>query len=205
MTSPSSLSPNRAGSPALVQKLFNFSTLRGSKGAAETGAFQGCSGGGEPQRLPQPLIFGDRERKRAMEDVTRAERIHGVHREGRRLLQIAILVEPDRAAAAPRVPARNDEVSLEIFFSASPSSETSAVSCKGSLENTRCVDAVSSPSRSDIARSTSTITGMPRRQASAQRSVQNSAQRLSVRMAWQSSSSVSAGAAAPSIIPDRGM
>ena len=88
---------------------------------------------------------------------------------------------------APRVPARNDGVSLAIFFSASPSSATSAVSCSGSLENTRCDDAVSSPSRSDIARSTSTITGMPRRRASAQRSVQNSAQRLSVRMAPQSS------------------
>ena len=60
-----------------------------------------------------------------------------------------------------------------------------------SLENTRCDDAVSRPSRSDIARSTSTITGMPRRRASAQRSVQKSAQRLSVRMASQSSSSVS--------------
>ena len=63
----------------------------------------------------------------------------------------------------PRVPARNDLVSFAIFFSAWASSVTSAVSCSGSLENTRCVDALSSPSRSDIARSTSTITGMPRR------------------------------------------
>ena len=91
----------------------------------------------------------------------------------------------------PRVPARNDGVSLAIFFSAWASSVTSAVSCSGSLENTRCEEAFSRPSRSDIARSTSTMTGMPRRTASAQRSVQNSAQRLSVRMAAQSSSSVS--------------
>ena len=91
----------------------------------------------------------------------------------------------------PRVPARNDGVSLAIFFSAWASSVTSAVSCSGSLENTRWEEAFSRPSRSDIARSTSTMTGMPRLTASAQRSVQNSAQRLSVRMAAQSSSSVS--------------
>ena len=41
--------------------------------------------------------------------------------------------------------------------------DSSAVSCSGSLENTRCEEAVRRPSRSDIARSTSTITGMPRR------------------------------------------
>ena len=83
------------------------------------------------------------------------------------------LVEPDRACG-PRVPARNDGVSLAIFFSASASSAIPAVSCSGSLEKIRCEDAVSRPSRSDIARSTSTMTGMPRLRASAQRSVQNS-------------------------------
>src|ERR1700680_2613751 len=92
--SPLSLNLSRVGSPALAQKLFNFSTLRGGEGATEAGAFQGCSGGSEAQRLPQPLLFGDGERKRAMEDITRAERIHGVHREGGRLLQTALLVEP---------------------------------------------------------------------------------------------------------------
>ena len=64
---------------------------------------------------------------------------------------------------APRVPARNDGVSFAIFFSASASSATPAVACSASLENTRCEDAVSSPSRSDMVRSTSTMTGMPRR------------------------------------------
>src|ERR1700730_16532513 len=100
MTSPSSLSLSRAGRPALVQKRFNFSTLRGSKGTTEAGAFQGCSGGGESQCLPQLLFFGDGKRKRAMEDVSGPQRIHGVDREGRRLLQLAVGVEPDRAARA---------------------------------------------------------------------------------------------------------
>src|SRR5271156_5325489 len=97
MTSPLSLNLRWARSLALAQKLFNFSTLWGSKGTTEAGAFQGCGGRGESQRFPQLLILGDGERKCAMENVPGAERIHGVDREGRRLLQIALLVEPDRA------------------------------------------------------------------------------------------------------------
>ena len=125
-----------------------------------------------------------------MENVAGAERIHGVDREGGGLLQV-LLSSSQSVPCGPRVPARNDGVSLAIFLSASPSSAIPAVACSGSLENTRCDDAVSRPSRSDIARSTSTMTGMPRRRASAQRSVQNSAQRLSVRIASQSLSSSS--------------
>jgi len=43
--------------PAVAQKLFNFSALRGGKGAAEAGAFQGRGGGGKAQRLAQLLLF----------------------------------------------------------------------------------------------------------------------------------------------------
>src|SRR6266851_1207500 len=157
----------------MTQKLFHFSALRGGKSPPETGAFQGGGGGSEPKRLGQILVLGDGEGEGAMEHVAGAQRIHGVHREGRCLLQVLVFVEPDRALRASR------------------SSATPAVSCRGSLENTRCDEAVSSPSRSDIARSTSTTTGMPRRRASTQRSVQNAAQRLSVRMAPQSSSRLS--------------
>ncbi len=126
-----------------------------------------------------------------MEHVACAQRIHGMDREGRRLLQVAVLVEPDRALRRRACPPGTSASASRSFSAPAPSSATSAVSCSGSLENTRCDDAVSSPSRSDIARSTSTTTGMPRRRASAHRSVQNPAQRLSVRMASQSSSSVS--------------
>ena len=80
----------------MAQKFRKFSTLRRGKGAAEPGAFQCCGGGSEPQRLPQILFLGDGQRERAMEHVAGAQRIHGVDREGRRLLQIALLVEPDR-------------------------------------------------------------------------------------------------------------
>ena len=45
------LRSGRLDRPALAQKLFDFSTLRGGKGAAEAGAFQRRGGGGEPQRL----------------------------------------------------------------------------------------------------------------------------------------------------------
>ena len=65
----------------------------------------------------------------------------------------------DRAPRARASPPETTGSALAIFFSAWPSSVTPAVSCSGSLENTRCEEAVSSPSRSDIARSTSTITG----------------------------------------------
>src|SRR6202163_1433947 len=101
-TSPSLAGPGRTGGLALAQKLFNFSALRGGKGAPETGAFQGCGGGGEPKGIAQTLVFGDGEGERAMERVARAQRIHGVHLEGRRLLQVLLLVEPDRALRAPR-------------------------------------------------------------------------------------------------------
>jgi hypothetical protein len=87
---------------ALAQKLFHFSPLRGGKGAAETRAFQRRRGRSEPQRLPQFLLFGNRKRERAMENVAGAQCVHGVHRESRRLLQIALLVEPDRALRPAR-------------------------------------------------------------------------------------------------------
>jgi hypothetical protein len=86
----------------LVQKRFNFNALRGREGTAESGAFQRRGGGGEPERLPQFLSFGDRERESAMEHVSGAEGVHGVDREGRRLLDGPILVEPDRAPRSPR-------------------------------------------------------------------------------------------------------
>ena len=94
----------RGGRLALAQKLFHFNTLRGGKGAAMAGAFQRRGGGGESQRLPQFLLFSDRERERAMENIAGAQRVDGVDREGRRLLQMALLVEPDRAfrPARPR-------------------------------------------------------------------------------------------------------
>src|SRR5467141_3574857 len=101
-TSPSLAGLGRTGGLAVAQKLINFSTLRGGKSAPETGAFQRRGGGSEPKGLKQTLFFGDGEGKGAMEHVARAQRIHGVHREGRRLLQVLVLVEPDRAQRAPR-------------------------------------------------------------------------------------------------------
>src|SRR5665811_558218 len=88
----------------MAQKLFYFSTLRGGESTTEAGAFQRCGGGGESQRARNVLVFGDGERERAVEHVAGAQGIHGMHREGRRLLQNALLVEPDRAfrAARPR-------------------------------------------------------------------------------------------------------
>ena len=73
------------GHPPWLKSSANFSTLRGGKGATEAGAFQRCSGGGGPQRARDVLILGDRERKGAMEYVAGAQRIHGMHRKGRRL------------------------------------------------------------------------------------------------------------------------
>src|ERR1700686_1472395 len=84
----------------LAQKLFNFSTLRGSKSATETGAFQGGGGGSEAKRLGQVVMFVNGERERAMEHVAGAERIHGVHGEGRRPPQLLARVEPERALRA---------------------------------------------------------------------------------------------------------
>src|SRR5258708_37557438 len=81
----------------MAQKLLDFSTLRGSKGTAETGAFQGCSGGGKPQGARDVLIFGDGKRKRAMEHVAGTQRTDRMHREGRGLLQVLMFVEPDGA------------------------------------------------------------------------------------------------------------
>jgi hypothetical protein len=115
MTSPSSVGLSRAGSLAVAQKRFNFSTLRGSKGTTEAGAFQGCSGGGEAQRLPQLLFFSNCERKRAMEDVPGAQRIDGVDREGRGLLQLAVLVESDRAARAAGAGEEGRRQSRDLF------------------------------------------------------------------------------------------
>src|SRR5437867_3525498 len=87
---------------ALTQKCSHFSTLRGGKGAPEAGAFQRCGGGGEAQRLPQLLALGDGQRKGAVEDVAGAQRIDGMDVEGGRLLQLAVLVEPDGAARPAR-------------------------------------------------------------------------------------------------------
>src|SRR3982751_7132309 len=87
---------------AMAQKFFNFSALRRGKGTAKASAFQGRRRGSEPQRAWHVLVFGDGERKRAMEHVAGAQRVHGVHRKGRRLLQGAALVEPDGALRAPR-------------------------------------------------------------------------------------------------------
>src|SRR5882672_3073518 len=101
-TSPSLAGLGRTGGLAMAQKLFNFSALRGGKSAPETGAFQRCGGGSEPKGLKQTLFFGDGEGKGAMEHVARAQRVHGVHREGRGLLQVLVLVEPDGALRAPR-------------------------------------------------------------------------------------------------------
>src|SRR5882757_8953822 len=83
-TSPSLAGLGRTRGLVMAQKLINFSTLRGGKSAPETRAFQRCGGGG------------------AMEHVARAQRVHGMHREGRRLLQVLVLVEPDRTLRAPR-------------------------------------------------------------------------------------------------------
>src|SRR5450759_4800203 len=84
----------------MAQKFCDFSTLWGSKGPAEAGAFQGGGGGREPQRARQVLVFGDGERERAVEHVACAQRIHGMYGKGGRLLQLALLVEPDRASRA---------------------------------------------------------------------------------------------------------
>src|SRR5438309_645220 len=94
----------RARRPANAQKLFNFSTLRCGEGTAEAGAFQRGGGGGEPQGGWNVLALGDGKGECAVEHVTGAERIHGMDREGRCLLQMALRVEPDRAfrPARPR-------------------------------------------------------------------------------------------------------
>ena len=69
--------------------------MRSREGPAETGALQRGGGRGEPERVAQILVFSDRQRKSAMENVARAQRIYGVHREGRGLLQVLLRVEPD--------------------------------------------------------------------------------------------------------------
>ena len=81
----------------MTQKLIHFSALWGGKSPAETSAFQRRGGGSEPKRLGQILVLGDGEGEGAMEHVAGAQRVHGMDRERRRLLQIALLVEPDRA------------------------------------------------------------------------------------------------------------
>src|SRR5271155_3962098 len=92
----------RVSRVAVAQKFCDFSTLRGGEGAAEAGAFQRRSGGGEPERLGQGLLFGDGQRERAVEYVAGAERIHSMHRERWRLPQGLALVEPNRAQRAAR-------------------------------------------------------------------------------------------------------
>src|SRR6266702_1532822 len=99
-TSPSLAGLDRTRGLVMAQKLINFSTLRGGKSAPETRAFQRCGGGGESKGVKQTLSFGDGEG--AMEHIARAQCVHGVHREGRRLLQVLLLVEPDRTLRAPR-------------------------------------------------------------------------------------------------------
>ena len=86
----------------MVQKRFNFSTLRGSKSPTKAGAFQRRGGGREGKRRAQILVFGDGKGKGAMEHVARAQRIHGVDREGRGLLQVLLFVEPDRTPRTTR-------------------------------------------------------------------------------------------------------
>src|SRR5580698_4096546 len=101
ISSPLMWRPGRRGAPVLAQKRFNFSTLRGTQGAPEAGAFQRCGGGGKPQRLPQFLSLGDSQHKGTVEDVAGSQRIDGVHGEGRRLLQFTLPVEPEGTAWAP--------------------------------------------------------------------------------------------------------
>src|SRR5262249_56989113 len=79
MASPLSGQTIGRGRPPLGQKRFNFSTLRGSKGSTEAGAFQGCSGRGESERLLEVLPFRDGESKVAVEHVTGPHRIHAPH------------------------------------------------------------------------------------------------------------------------------
>ena len=92
--------PGPRGGAVLLQKLFNFKTLRGGKGAAEAGAFQSCRSGRKSQRLPQLLALGDRQREGAMEDVAGAQRIHGVECKGGRLQQVSVRARSCRAGRA---------------------------------------------------------------------------------------------------------
>src|SRR3954447_13278701 len=87
---------------ALAQKLFNFSTLWGGERAPKAGAFQGRRRGRETQCRRNVRLLGNGERKSAVEDVARAQRIHGVHRKGPRAVQRLSLVEPERAFRALR-------------------------------------------------------------------------------------------------------
>src|SRR5467141_3884912 len=185
-TSPSSVGLSRTGSLGMAQKLFNFRALRGGKCAAETGAFQRCGGRSEPKGLGQILIFGDGEGERAMKHVAGAQRIQSVHREGRRLPQVLVFVEPDRTLRTSRSRQKRRGQLRNLFERLAVVGDSG-----GLLQWLAREHQVRRPSRKDIARSTSTMTGMPRRRASTQRSVQNVAQRLSVRMASQSSSSLS--------------
>ena len=75
--------------------------MRRTKSAAKTSAFQRCGRGGKPQRIWNVLFFRDGERESAMENIAGAERIHSVHRESGSLLQVLVLVEPDRAQPTP--------------------------------------------------------------------------------------------------------
>src|SRR5882724_3628416 len=87
---------------ALAQKRFNFSTLRCSEGTTKAGAFQRRRGGRESQRLSEVLLLGEGERERPVENVASPQRIDGVDRKRRGLLQLAFFIEPDRASRSAR-------------------------------------------------------------------------------------------------------
>ena len=126
-----------------------------------------------------------------MEHVAGAQRVDGVHREGRRFLQLLLLVEPDRASAAR---ACRPGTRASALRSSSAPGRRRRRRRSPAAARWRTPDATmpsASPpaatSRDRRRRSRECRAGAPRRT----RSVQNSAQRLSVRMAAQSSSSVS--------------
>ena len=58
--------PGLGWPPGPHVKALQLQYVAGGEGAAEPGAFQGGSGGGEAQRLPQFLLLGDGERKGAV-------------------------------------------------------------------------------------------------------------------------------------------
>src|SRR5471032_177083 len=85
-----------------AQKRFHFRTLRTGEGTSETGAFQRCRRGSKAERIRDVLVFSDRQRKCAVENIARAKRVNRVHRKSRRLLELLALVEPDGAARSAR-------------------------------------------------------------------------------------------------------
>src|SRR6266436_2495442 len=65
--------PTRSPISATEREASSCSTVRGGEGRAEASGFQRGGGGSESQRLPQFLLLGDRQRKRAVEYVPGAE------------------------------------------------------------------------------------------------------------------------------------